>query len=114
MGTMVSSKNPWGMSLHIPILIFLQLLFIVLFGLFTRCQLLEKLLNFHWTPAKTHKKILSQQLWIIAPIPTNKIENRKNKTNKQKYCMAPVTCHMSPVTPVPVIGQHMSPEQLVM
>jgi len=32
----MGGANPWGLSLHIPILLFLQFSFIVLFGLFTR------------------------------------------------------------------------------
>ena len=33
---MLQTRNPWGMSIHIPALILLQIIFIVLFGLFTR------------------------------------------------------------------------------
>jgi len=36
MGQMLQTRNPWGMSIHIPALIILQIIFIVLFGLFTR------------------------------------------------------------------------------
>jgi len=36
MGQMLQTRNPWGMSIHIPALILLQIIFIVLFGLFTR------------------------------------------------------------------------------
>ena len=36
MGEMLQTRNPWGMSIHIPALIILQIIFIVLFGLFTR------------------------------------------------------------------------------
>merc|ERR1712130_930155 len=33
---MLQTRNPWGMSIHIPALIILQIIFIILFGLFTR------------------------------------------------------------------------------
>jgi len=33
---MVAGRNPWGLSLHIPLLAGLQIIFIILFGLFTR------------------------------------------------------------------------------
>jgi len=36
MGQMLQTRNPWGMSIHIPALIILQIIFIILFGLFTR------------------------------------------------------------------------------
>jgi len=36
MGQMLQTRNPWGMSIHIPALILLQIIFIVLFGLFSR------------------------------------------------------------------------------
>jgi len=32
----LTERNPWGMSVHIPALIILQIIFVILFGLFTR------------------------------------------------------------------------------
>jgi len=33
---MIRTKNPWGMSIHIPAMITIQIIFVILFGLFTR------------------------------------------------------------------------------
>ena len=39
----MTRPNPWGLSYHIPVLIMMQFIFIILFGLFTRfyCQFLS-------------------------------------------------------------------------
>ena len=51
MGQMLQTRNPWGMSIHIPALIILQIIFIVLFGLFSRYIM-------------THLSIVSAKLMI--------------------------------------------------
>jgi len=58
MANIWQGKNPWGMSLHIPAMIILQIIFIILFGLFTRYDpataYRNQYKNDHGTGSKPH------------------------------------------------------------